>query len=46
MCHFVYPKGDIKKCELCEGNGVIYVWRSDLEEFEMIICPECQGTED
>ena len=46
MSHFVYPKGDIKKCELCDGNGVIYVWRSDLEDFEMIICPECQGTED
>jgi excinuclease UvrABC ATPase subunit len=46
VSHFVYRKGDIKTCELCEGNGVIYVWRSDLEDFEMILCPECQGTED
>lgn len=46
MDYFIYTKGDTKKCELCEGNGVIYVWRSDLEDFELILCPECSEKED
>jgi len=41
MSYFVYPKGDLKKCKLCEGNGIIYIWRSDLEDFNEIRCPEC-----
>ena len=41
MSYFVYPKEDVKKCKLCEGNGIIYIWRSDLEDFDVIFCPEC-----
>jgi len=43
--YFLYPKGDVKKCKFCEGNGIIYVWRSDLEDFDEIICPECTENE-
>jgi hypothetical protein len=43
---FIHPKREIKKCELCEGKGIIYVWRSDLEDFDLIICPECNEPED
>ena len=46
MDYFIYTKGDAKKCELCEGNGMIYVWRSDLEDFELILRPECSKKED
>ena len=46
MSYFLYPKGDVKKCKFCGGNGIIYVWRSDLEDFEEIICPECNDRED
>ncbi|MFX1326856.1 MAG: hypothetical protein ACFE91_01765 [Promethearchaeota archaeon] len=45
MSYFVYPKGDVEKCKICEGNGKVYFWRSDLEDFDEIICPECQGEE-
>jgi len=45
LSHFVYPKGDLKKCKLCEGIGIIYVWRSDLEDFDVIKCPECDKKE-
>ena len=41
--YFVYPKGDLKKCKLCQGNGKIYVYRSDIEDFDEILCPECRG---
>ena len=40
MSYFVYPKGDLKKCKLCEGNGTIYIWRSDLEEVYMFSSPK------
>ena len=43
VSYFVYPKEDVKKCKLCEGNGIIYVWRSDLEDFDVILCPECNN---
>lgn len=42
VSYFLYPKGDVKKCKLCEGNCIIYVWRSDLEDFDEVICPECK----
>ncbi|MFX1390721.1 MAG: hypothetical protein ACFE9Z_11705 [Promethearchaeota archaeon] len=42
----IYPKEDVKKCELCEGKGFIYVWRSDLEDFDLIICPDCNEKEE
>ncbi len=46
MSYFVWPKGDMKRCELCGGKGMIYIWRSDLEDFDLVICPECTETED
>ncbi|MFW9969565.1 MAG: hypothetical protein ACFFDF_05140 [Candidatus Odinarchaeota archaeon] len=45
MNYFIYPKGDLKKCEFCEGKGILYVWRSDLEDFDLINCPECNEEE-
>ncbi len=45
MNYFLYPKGDVKKCKFCEGNAIIYVWRSDLEDFDEIMCPECTENE-
>ncbi|UCC18864.1 MAG: hypothetical protein JSV62_12250 [Promethearchaeota archaeon] len=45
MSYFVYPKGDVKICKLCEGNKIIYVWRSDIEDFDVIKCPECENEE-
>ena len=46
MSYFDHPKVDVKKCEFCEGNGKLYVWRSDLEDFDEVICPECNEKED
>jgi len=45
VSYFAYQKGDMKKCKLCKGNGIIYVWRSDLEDFDEIKCPECDDKE-
>ena len=45
LSYFVYPKGDVKVCKLCEGFGTIYVWRSDLEDYDEILCPECNKKE-
>jgi len=45
VSYFLYPNGDVKKCKVCEGNGIIYVWRSDLEDFDEIMCPECTDNE-
>jgi len=33
----------MKKCKVCQGNGSIWVYRSDLEDFDEILCPECKG---
>jgi hypothetical protein len=41
----IYPKEDIKECKLCDGKGIIYVWRSDLEDFDLVFCPECNEKE-
>jgi RecJ-like exonuclease len=45
LSYFVYPKGDVKVCKLCGGLGTIYVWRSDLEDYDEILCPECNKKE-
>ena len=31
-----------EKCKVCKGTGKITVYRSDLEEFEIIDCPKCK----
>ena len=46
LSYFVYPKGDAKVCKLCGGLGTIYVWRSDLEDFDEVLCPECNDKEE
>jgi hypothetical protein len=38
---YLDPKGDIKICKFCQGNGRIYLWRSDLEDYDEVLCPEC-----
>ena len=43
ISYFVYPKGDVKICRVCQGNGIIWVYRSDLEDLDEILCPECKG---
>jgi hypothetical protein len=45
MSYFVYPKGNLKICKLCGGKGWLYVWRSDLEDFDEVRCPECNDKE-
>jgi hypothetical protein len=55
LSYFVYPKGDVKICKLCEGFGTIcklcegfgtiFVWRSDLEDYDEVLCPECSEEE-
>jgi len=45
MNYYVYPKGDVKKCKLCKGYGKIYIYRSDLEDFDEIACPKCKNKE-
>ena len=32
-----------QKCEKCGGTGKITIYRSDIEDFDEIICPECHG---
>jgi hypothetical protein len=34
-----------EKCELCNNKGLIYIWRSDLEDFGIAICPKCRKKE-
>ncbi|MFX1387878.1 MAG: hypothetical protein ACFE9M_11730 [Promethearchaeota archaeon] len=45
MSNSIYPKGDVNRCRVCEGKGILYVWRSDLEDFDEIRCPECNDKE-
>ena len=45
LSYFVHPKGDVKICKLCEGFGRLYVWRSDIEDYDEIKCPECNEEE-
>ena len=32
-----------QKCEKCGGTGKISIYRSDIEDFDEILCPECHG---
>ncbi|MFW9969456.1 MAG: hypothetical protein ACFFDF_04590 [Candidatus Odinarchaeota archaeon] len=31
----------LQQCKICGGNGIIQVYRSDLEEFEEVECEVC-----
>jgi len=42
---YCLSKGRFEKMQICEGNGIIYIWRSDLEDFDEIRCPECKEKE-
>ncbi|MHA2392493.1 MAG: hypothetical protein ACXAEX_11170 [Promethearchaeota archaeon] len=45
MSYLINPKRDKEVCKLCGGKGIIYLWRSDLEDFDESICPECNDNE-
>ena len=30
-----------KLCKKCEGTGTVSVYRSDIENFDEITCPDC-----
>ena len=45
MSYYVKSEEDEKTCELCDSKGIVYVWRSDIEDFDIVTCPECRKKE-
>ena len=41
---YFIPQRSVKICKFCVGNGKLFVYRSDFEDFDEILCPECQNS--
>ncbi|MFW9784346.1 MAG: hypothetical protein ACFFFB_18855 [Candidatus Heimdallarchaeota archaeon] len=46
MSYLINPREEKELCKICGGRGIIYIWRSDLEDFDESLCPECINKEE